>query len=138
MRNKQKTRNLFPKPIWKGMMRIVTYMVTDPMYVQIAIHISKCALQEQILRERRHYNGRCLLAKRSGHVSFTLLFVLDLTYMMTTLFQSNLRMILLWSSQTHFNLSCCLLTFLQQLLTLYHNLWMHERMTFSFILDPVT
>lgn len=42
---------LFPKPIWKGMVWIATYIMTDPVYVQIAMHISKCALQEQLLRE---------------------------------------------------------------------------------------
>lgn len=41
----------FPKPVWKGMVKIATYIVTDLLYVQIAIQIFIYDLQEQIPRE---------------------------------------------------------------------------------------
>lgn len=52
------------------MVSIATYIVTGPMYVQIAIQISRYAFEEQILREGCHCNGCCFRTQRSGHVIY--------------------------------------------------------------------
>lgn len=95
--------------------------------------------------------GCCLRSKRSRCVSFTLLTVLDWSYMMTTnssslnwlqvlshFHKENLRTwMLLWRSQTHFRLSMLSFYLLKQMLTLYHKICIHERMTVLLALDQV-
>lgn len=100
------------------------------------------------LEGRVSFCGRCLRAKKSRHVSFTLLTVVDRSHMMTTNSSCSLIIFVKLSQGKLKNLNisltfskefqACQAVFysFQQMLTLYHNLWIHERMAVIFYLGP--
>lgn len=141
----------FPKPVWKGMVKIATYIVTDLLYVQIS---SNTDLYIWSTRTDSEGRGYCMYEQRGTVPLLTQLAVLHWSYMMTTnkssssviicsviLSQGDLMNEYFFDVFKHIPglpmPRCCVFIF-QQMPTLYHNPWMHERMTMLLILDPIT
>lgn len=140
----------FPKPVWKGMVKTATYKVTDLLYVQIAIQIFIYDLQEQFPREEA-----IVCTSKEARCPYLLnwqCFTDHTWWLQTNLLVQWLYVLLychkeiLWMNTflTFSNtFQACLgrdvvFYIFQQMPTLYHNPWMHERMTMLLILDPMT
>lgn len=117
----------FPKPVWKGMVKTATYKVTDLLYVQIAIQIFIYDLQEQFPREEA-----IVCTSKEARCPYLLNWqcFTDHTWWLQTILVQWLYVLLYCHKEILWmNTSLKFSNTFQQMPTLYHNPWMHERMT---------